>query len=451
MTYPLRTDLKTTLNQSGEIDLIRAKSDLLRPQVWDALLEGCAAATNLAVALTDDSGRIVSRIINPRPTWSLLRARKPARPGECAFCLRSIEFKSCAGHLDRSTDRPATDDYAGLVHFTVPLKVDKICVGTLLAGQVFTQYPDQLALERISREFGISSEELRRVSRNEVPSSRKALKVYADLLESFANTHLSAESHNLLDVRRLTEMTRLRDLLATRTKELIEADRRKDEFLANLSHELRTPLTAILGWTRLMRGHSLDSAQTEKAVEVIDRNAVTQLSLIEDLLEVSRITMGKVHVDIRPIEFTAVITAAVDAIRPTADMKQISLHVALDTAASAIMGDPERLQQVVWNLLANAVKFTPARGRIDVRLERISGDSRLVVTDNGEGIDRGFINSVFDRFLQADASTARKHGGLGLGLAIVRKLVELHGGRVLASSAGKGLGATFTVFLPARD
>jgi signal transduction histidine kinase/response regulator RpfG family c-di-GMP phosphodiesterase len=226
------------------------------------------------------------------------------------------------------------------------------------------------------------------------------------------------------------------------------ANRVKDEFLATLSHELRTPLTAILGWSRMLRTAGLDETMRARALETIERNAQSQSQLIDELLDVSRIVTGKLTLNVRPFELLPVVEAATDSIRPATDAKSIRLDVSLDPAAGRVAGDPARLQQVIWNLFSNAVKFTPAGGRVGVKLERDGASARITVSDTGVGIDPQIIPYIFDRFRQADGSTTREHGGLGLGLAIVRHLVELHGGTVSAESAGRDSGATFTVALP---
>jgi PAS domain S-box-containing protein len=227
-----------------------------------------------------------------------------------------------------------------------------------------------------------------------------------------------------------------------------EASRMKDEFLATVSHELRTPLNAIVGWAAILRRRAVDADTAARAVETIERNALAQTQLIEDLLDISRIITGRMRLDVQPVEVPLVIQAAVEAIRPAADAKGIRLQVVLDPKAGLVSGDPNRLQQVVWNLLSNAVKFTPKGGRVQVRLERINSYTEITVSDTGKGISSEFLPYVFDRFRQADSSYTRVHGGLGLGLAIVRQLVELHGGSVEAQSSGEGYGATFTVKLP---
>lgn len=227
-----------------------------------------------------------------------------------------------------------------------------------------------------------------------------------------------------------------------------EANRLKDEFLATASHELRTPLTAIVGWTRMLRAGGLDGKTAAGALETIERNADAQTRLIEDLLDISRIISGKLLLDTRPVEMAPVIRDAVSAVRPAAQAKSIAVVTSIDASAGLVLGDASRLQQVFWNLLSNAVKFTPKDGRIEVSLGRVESQAEFSVRDTGEGIEPEFLPYVFDRFRQADGSKTRKHGGLGLGLAIVRHLVEMHGGTVKAESAGHGRGATFSVRLP---
>jgi signal transduction histidine kinase len=226
------------------------------------------------------------------------------------------------------------------------------------------------------------------------------------------------------------------------------ANRMKDEFLATLSHELRTPLTSLLGWACLLRGSPVDETLYAKGMEAIERNAKVQARLIDDLLDVSRIISGKLNLQVRPVDVSLAIEAAMAVIRPAANAKAIQLVYHKDPSIRAISGDSARLQQVVWNLLSNAVKFTPERGYIEVRTARADSHVRISVTDTGQGISPEFLPQVFDRFRQADSSTTRNYGGLGLGLAIVRHLVELHGGTVHAESSGEGLGSTFSATFP---
>ncbi|HSV15472.1 MAG TPA: PAS domain S-box protein, partial [Tepidisphaeraceae bacterium] len=239
-----------------------------------------------------------------------------------------------------------------------------------------------------------------------------------------------------------------------RAKEEAEsANRSKDEFLATLSHELRTPLNAILGWAQILQTSGRDREDVAEGLEVIERNAKAQAQLIEDVLDVSRIISGKIRLDVKPIALVPVIDAAMAAVRPAAEAKEIRLHSILDPSASPVLGDAGRLQQIVWNIVANAIKFTPRGGRVDVQLSRRNGEgpmAELTITDTGQGIKAEFLPHVFERFRQADASTTRQFGGLGIGLSIVKQLTEMHGGSVRAESPGKGRGATFIVTLPVR-
>lgn len=226
------------------------------------------------------------------------------------------------------------------------------------------------------------------------------------------------------------------------------ASRAKDEFLATLSHEIRTPLSAVLGWIHLLKAREPDLATVKRAVEVIERNAQSQLTLISDMLDMARISSGKVRLELADVDLTAVATAAIDAVRPAADAKGIQLVSDVPPTPTRVRGDADRLQQIVWNILSNAVKFTGERGRVVLSLRADRQGAHLTVADTGQGIQPKFLPQVFERFKQADTSAARRSGGLGLGLALVKDLVTMHGGQVEAQSPGPGLGATFTVHLP---
>jgi PAS domain S-box-containing protein len=228
------------------------------------------------------------------------------------------------------------------------------------------------------------------------------------------------------------------------------ANRAKDEFLATLSHELRTPLNAMVGWTRMLRARSLAPEKQERALEIIERNARAQAELIEDILDVSRIITGKLRIELQSVDVAGIVDSALDAVRPGAEAKGIVLERKLGAMPAPFAADPVRLQQVIWNLLSNAIKFTPPGGRVEVRADAVDGELLLEVADTGRGISAEFKPFVFDRFRQLDSSSRRAHGGLGLGLAIVRHLVELHGGTVSCDSEGTDRGATFTVRLPVR-
>jgi PAS domain S-box-containing protein len=226
------------------------------------------------------------------------------------------------------------------------------------------------------------------------------------------------------------------------------ANRMKDEFLAVLSHELRTPLNAIVGYARLLRAGVLSGEKAARGLETLDRNAGWLTQIVEDVLDVSRIVSGKIRLDVQPVDLSLIIDNAVATVQPAADARGVRLHTIVDPYVGPVSGDPGRLQQVVWNLLSNAVKFTPRQGRVQVRLERVDSHVEVAVSDTGIGIPPPFLPHVFERFRQADAGTTRKTGGLGLGLAIVRHIVEMHGGTVEAASGGEGKGATFRVRLP---
>lgn len=257
------------------------------------------------------------------------------------------------------------------------------------------------------------------------------------------NARLYAAAQRAAEERKvLLDSERCARAEAERTSQL------KDEFLATLSHELRTPLTAILGWAQVLRRGSRDEADLHRGLQTIERNAHAQARLIEDLLDMSRITSGKVQLEVRAVAPLAVVQAAIETVRPAADAKQIRIDTQIESDPGTVAGDASRLQQIIWNLLTNAIKFTPREGAVSVRLARAQGQLEITVSDSGIGIRPEFLAHVFERFRQADASATRRHGGLGVGLSIVKHLVEQHGGTVAAASEGEGRGARFTVRLP---
>ena len=255
------------------------------------------------------------------------------------------------------------------------------------------------------------------------------------------------------DITSIKRVAREREELLEREKaaraEAERVSRLKDDFLATLSHELRTPLNAILGWANILHSHGADSPEElNQGLETIERNARAQAQLIEELLDMSRIVNGKLRLDVQPVDLQAVVSDAVESVRPAAEAKGIRLTKVLDPRGGPITGDPSRLQQIFWNLLSNAIKFTPRGGRVQVFLRRVNSHVEIVFVDSGQGIAPEFIPQLFTRFSQAETSTSRRYGGLGLGLALVKSLVELHGGTVQASSLGLDQGATFVVSLP---
>jgi signal transduction histidine kinase/ActR/RegA family two-component response regulator len=227
-----------------------------------------------------------------------------------------------------------------------------------------------------------------------------------------------------------------------------DASRMKDDFLATVSHELRTPLTSMLGWMYMLRSSSLDEEARTRALDTIERNARLQAQIVDDILDVSRIIAVKLQMEVKPVDLASLIETSINAVRPAAAVKEIRIETELEAAPQLVAGDANRLQQVFWNVFSNAVKFTPRGGQVKIRLRRVEAYVEIKVTDTGQGIGKDFLPYVFDRFRQADSSTTREHGGLGLGLAIVRHLVELHGGTVRAESPGEGSGATFILMLP---
>ena len=273
----------------------------------------------------------------------------------------------------------------------------------------------------------------------------------------FVSNVYEEDSHQVIqcNIRDITDRKRAEKertlLLAAAQSARAEADSAngvKDEFLATLSHELRTPLTSILGWSHLLTTGQLDKQQTARAIETIARNARAQERLIDELLDISRIMTGKLSLDLRAVKLAPLIQAVVDDVRPAADARSINLKAAFDSSMGPIFGDPDRLQQIVWNLLTNAIKFTPQGGDVQVRLERNDSHALITVRDSGQGIATELLPHVFERFRQADSSNTRSNGGLGLGLSIVRQLVELHRGTVTAESCGENAGTTFRVMLP---
>lgn len=294
---------------------------------------------------------------------------------------------------------------------------------------------------------GLTGEPLR--FENHAEAMGRTFEVYAFRFGPPENRHVAIFFKNVTD-RKLAEIERGRLLERERhaRAEAERASRLKDEFLATISHELRTPLNAILGWSQILARGSADASTMQQGLGAIERNAVAQARLVEDLLDMSRIISGMIRLDVQTVDLHQVMLAAIETARPAADAKGLTLEYACDAEAAVVRGDATRLPQVAWNLLSNAVKFSVRGGTVQVRLSGVGEHLRLEVRDSGQGIDAAFLPHVFERFRQADASTTRTHGGLGLGLAIVKQIVELHGGRVAAHSDGPGQGACFSVDLP---
>jgi signal transduction histidine kinase/ActR/RegA family two-component response regulator len=318
-------------------------------------------------------------------------------------------------------------------------------------------YADELALEARQAQHARGEDEARLAKERESDllanneRLRRTQRAIMNVIDDLREVRASLEERVKERTRRLTELLDERDaVLAQEQRARIEAERAnrmKDEFISTVSHELRTPLTAIVGWAQLLRSDRLTPEKRAAGIEVIERNARAQVRLVEDLLDFGRIIQGKFRLAVGPVEVVRVVEAALESLRPAAEARDVRIQRTLDSHAT-IVGDGERLQQVVWNLVSNAIKFTPKGGRVHVMLRRASSYVELTVADTGEGIAPEFLGHVFEPFRQADGSITRRSGGLGLGLSIVHSLVELHGGTVNAASDGVGKGATFTVRIP---
>jgi signal transduction histidine kinase len=394
-----------------------------------AALEKYAAVNHLTVQVYGADGRPAAAAVNRIPLFDLFSRG------------HALEmFEACARRcLDQSEPGSSVviEEQHGLAAVGTTLVLAGEIVGAAVAGYALILHPGHREIEQLARASGLAFDEVWAMARKVLPLPRFRLALCGELLGILGNTLLSEHYRS-----RQLEETSLR---------LAEASETKDRFLAVLSHELRTPLTAILGYAALVRKGKLDEAGVRQALEVIERNAKLQTQLIEDLLDVSRIISGSLRLEIRPIPLRPVLEAAVANARPAAEAKGIALELVLQTPGAVISGDPIRIQQVVSNLLVNAIKFTASEGRVEVRLEPSGPEMHIVVHDTGAGIRREFLPYVFDRFRQDDTAATRSHGGLGLGLAIVRHLVSLHNGSIHAESPGEGQGSTFTVSLPLRD
>lgn len=397
--------------QRAERELVRAKEALERKTQELAhslsVMRATLDSTWDGILVTADDGRITGYNQTYMNMW-----RVPAE------AMASGDHRS----LLRLTSAQCSDP----ARFVA--RVDEIYGTALPESFDVLELADGRTYERFSKTLHVDDQAAGRVwSFRDITERRKAedaLREAAEERKQLLESERSARSH----AERMSEM--------------------KDEFLATLSHELRTPLSAILGWSQVLRHGRRTGEDLQRGIEAIERNARAQTQLIEDLLDMSRVTSGKVRLDVQPVQPVSIVEAAIETVRPAADAKGIRLEKVLDPLAGPVSGDPNRLQQVVWNLLTNAIKFTPRDGRVQVLLERANSHVAITVSDTGIGMDAEFLAHAFDRFRQADHSTTRTYGGLGLGLSIVKHLVELHGGTVQARSDGKDRGATFAVHLP---
>jgi signal transduction histidine kinase len=423
--------------------------ELLDPVAWQDGLERYARAMHLAVALVDPEGRLLGPCLNPQPLWELLHAplTLPSPPVGERGTRQTLspgggKSKRKGGGFCLARDR------TGLVHFAVPLALGEHVLGALVAGQVFDQYPEQLAVEHAARHFGLSPQEVWQVARLEHPVKQATLRVYADLLATLAHDFLRSTYHTMQEAERLAEMTRLRDQLRQRTQDLSEANRRKDEFLAMLAHELRNPLAPIRNAVQVVRLLAQNDANLRWAGEVVERQVRHMTRLVDDLLDASRFASGKITLQKEPTELAAVVARAVEAARPNIEGRRQELSVTLLPQRLHVEADPIRLAQVVSNLLNNAAKYTPEGGRIWLAVQREGDEAVLSVRDTGIGIPDEMLSRIFDLFTQVDRTLDRAQGGLGIGLTLVKSLVELHGGSVQAFSKGPNTGSEFVVRLP---
>ena len=424
------------------------QQDVLDPAVWQDGLDTYARATHLAVALVDVDGRLLGPCLNPQPTWRLLRAQAPPGATACPFCLLPLQPRSCVADALTTGEVRVTRDLTGLVHVTVPLVLGDHVLGALLAGQVFDQYPESLALEHAAVTCGLRPAQVWQLARLEVPVTRATLRVYADLLATLGHTFLQTRYDRAVEAHRLAEMTRLRDVLQQRTQDLTVADRQKDAFLATLAHELRNPLAPIRNAVYLMQHHSLLDPEVHWGVDVIDRQLRQMTRLMDDLLDLSRITRDTLELRPERLDLAAVVQVAVETSRPLIEASGQGFVVTLPPEPIALDADPIRLAQVLVNLLNNAAKYTEPSGHIGLTAERYGREAVVTVRDTGIGIPAELLPHIFEMFTQGEPSRARVQSGLGIGLTLAQRIVALHGGTITAHSDGPGQGSVFTVRLP---
>jgi signal transduction histidine kinase/CheY-like chemotaxis protein len=390
--------------QRAERELVQAK-EALEQRTRElshslALIRATLESTTDGILVIDSAHRVADYNENFLQMWRIPRASTKAADSAALLAIVWAQF------ADPSLAR---QDFQSITSSAAPHTADLI---ELADGRVF---------ERFSKTQRVGESAVGRVwTFRDVTESRRAEEERQQLLESERAARSASEKMSAI----------------------------KDQFLATLSHELRTPLNAIIGWAQILRAGTRREGDLPKGLETIERNARVQAQLIDDLLDMSRIISGKVRLDIQPTDPGGVIDAALETVRPAAEAKGIRVEKAIDLSSGMLSVDPNRLQQVVWNLLSNAIKFTPKGGKVQIVLERVNSHVELSVTDTGIGITPDFIPHIFERFRQADATTTRRYGGLGLGLSIVKHLVELHGGSIKVASPGEGMGATFTVSLP---
>jgi signal transduction histidine kinase/ActR/RegA family two-component response regulator len=400
---------------------------LFDAEAWTSALEKYGGVTQLSVTLHGADAQLVCGPTHPTSLFELF-AEARYDPGLWADCVRRC--------LRQGEQRAAVivTSPMGLAVAGTSLVLNESIVGAAVAGYHLLKSAQPIAVDRLALDAGVSTERLRKVVRRTPSVSERHFTVQVELLRALGDTLLKE-----------TFRTRQHTELSTR---LQAADTAKDQFLAMVSHELRGPLNTVLGWVRLLRTEALGETARERALDTIERNALMQVRLIEDLLASSHLMSGSLQIDREPVALEPIVEAEVERISAAARSRRIRLDVRLDAMPGYVDGDSTQLHRIVGHLLSNAVKFTPPAGAVSVRLLAIEREAELSLTDNGEGIEPEFLPHIFEPFRQQDSSPARAHGGLGLGLTIARHLIALHGGSIRAESPGPGRGSTFTVNFP---